>query len=112
MSYGQKTVLENMFFRKIVHKSVSNPSPGMILVAKLIILTKVKFTKPQNCPGRLGEAKNDIRKNLKIVKIGQNLAGRGPLATLKGPFVYHSPGPGGFFHLHPLIGGSAAGRSL
>ena len=77
MSYGQKTVLENIFFRKIVHKSVSSPSPGMILVAKLIILTKVKFTKPQNCPGRLGEAKNDLRKNLKIAKIGQNPGGAG-----------------------------------
>ena len=104
MSYEQKTVLESICSPKIVHKSVSRPSPGMILVAKLIILTKVKFTKPQNCPGRLGEAKNDLRKNLKIVKIGQNLGGRGPLVTLKGPLGDHSTGPGGFFHLHPLIG--------
>ena len=42
-----------------------------------------------------------IRKMQKSVKI----PGGGPLVTLKGPLGDHSTGPGGFFHLHPLIGG-------
>ena len=61
--------------RKIVHNSGSRPSPGMIPGAKLIILTKDKFTKPQNCPGRPGGPKKFVRKNSKNAKIGQNLGG-------------------------------------
>ena len=104
MSYGQKTVLTLEKFYKNRHNWGSRPSPGMILVGKLIILSRGIFLKPQNSLGRPGDPKNDRRKKSKNAKIGQNLGGRGPLVTLKGPLGDHSTGPGGFFHLHPLIG--------
>ena len=41
MSYGQKTVLTLEKFYKNRHNWGSRPSPGMILVGKLIILSSI-----------------------------------------------------------------------
>ena len=79
MSYGQKTVLAREKFYKNGHNWGSRPSPGMILVGKLIILSRGIFLKPQNSLGRPGDPKNDRRKKLKIQKSGKNLGGWGSL---------------------------------
>ena len=42
----------NIGKQKTSHNSCSRPSPSMISVAILIILTKLEFTKSQHCPRR------------------------------------------------------------
>ena len=58
VSYKQTTVFAHAKFSKNCHNSGSRPSPGMIPVAKWIILSRGIFLKPQNGLGRPGGPRN------------------------------------------------------